>query len=87
MPNQSAFIKGRCIHDNFQRVQLTCRLMHTKKVNCVLLKIDIARAFDSMSWPFLLEVLEHLGFSRRWREWMSILLPSLSTKILLNGRP
>lgn len=57
LPNQSAFIKGRCIHDNFQSVQLACRAVHASKAPCVLLKIDIARAFDSVSWPFLLELL------------------------------
>jgi len=29
----------------------------------------------------------HLGFNVRWREWISILLSSASTRILLNGRP
>jgi hypothetical protein len=52
----------------------------------VLLKVEIAKAFDSVAWPFLLEVLEHIGFRRRWRNWMSILLSTASTKVLLNGR-
>ncbi|WVZ91735.1 hypothetical protein U9M48_037868 [Paspalum notatum var. saurae] len=86
-PNQSAFIKARCIHDNFQTVQLTCKLLHKKKLPSVLLKIDLARAFDSVAWPFLLEVLEFLGFSRRWRDWIAGILSTSSTKILVNGRP
>ena len=52
---------------------------------CVLLKIDIAKAFDTVSWTFLLEVLQHMGFGRRWRNWLSIILSSASTKIMLNG--
>jgi hypothetical protein len=52
-----------------------------------LLKIDIAKAFDTVSWPFLLEVLQHMGFAQRWRDWISIILATASTKILLNGRP
>ncbi|WVZ90178.1 hypothetical protein U9M48_036505 [Paspalum notatum var. saurae] len=85
MKNQCAFIKGRSIHDCFRTVQLTCRLLHRKKVSCVLLKVEIARAFDSVSWPFLLELLEHIGFPRHWRDWISLLLQTSSTKILLNG--
>jgi len=61
--------------------------IHKGETPCVLLKIDIAKAFDSVSWPFLLEVLQHLGFGRRWRNWISIALSSASTRILLNGQP
>lgn len=85
--NQSAFIRGRCLHDNFQTVQLTYKLLHSKKKACALIKVNIARAFDTVAWPFLLQVLEHLGFSRRWRNWISILLSTASTRVLLNGRP
>jgi hypothetical protein len=54
-------------------------------VPSVLLKIDIAKAFDSVSWTFLLEVLQRMGFGRRWRNWISAILGTASTKILLNG--
>lgn len=86
-PSQSAFIQGRSIHDNFRAVQLTCKALHSRKANCILLKIDIAKAFDSVSWSFLLEILQRLGFSRGWTDWMSILLGTASTEILFNGRP
>lgn len=72
--NQSAFIAGRCIHDNFMLVQHTARHLHQIGAHRVLLKLDISQAFDSVSWPFLLEILRHLGFGRRWCEWVSILL-------------
>jgi len=85
--NQSAFIKGRRIHDNFRNVQIACKAIHEKKSPTILHKIDIATAFDTVSWPFLLEVLQHMGFGQRWRDWISIILATASTKILLNGRP
>jgi hypothetical protein len=59
---QSAFVKGRCIHDNFILVQQTARALHRQKDPRVLLKLDISKVFDSVAWPFLLEVLKHLGF-------------------------
>jgi len=52
----------------------------------VLLKIDLAKAFDTVAWPFLLEILEHMGFPSRWREWISAMLRSASTRVLVNGR-
>lgn len=63
--NQSAFIRGRQIHENFMTVQLTCRWLHANRRPTVLLKIDLAKAFDSVAWLFLLEVLEHAGFPLR----------------------
>jgi hypothetical protein len=64
--NQSAFVKGRNIHDNFLLVQQLARAMHKSKEPHIFLKLDISKAFDTVSWPLLLEVLRHLGFGRRW---------------------
>jgi len=61
-PNQSAFTKGRFILDNFMLVQHTIKFLHQQKQARVLMKLDITKAFDSVSWPFLLEVLRNLGF-------------------------
>jgi hypothetical protein len=81
------FIKGRVIQDNFKMIQLTTKLLHAQKKPNVLLKVDIAPAFDSVAWSFLLEILQHLGFSSHWRDWISALLSSPNTKVLLNGMP
>jgi hypothetical protein len=85
-PNQTAFIKGRRIHDTFRSVQLYCGWLHARQHACILLKIDIAKAFDSVAWPFLLEVLEHMDFPHSWRDWIAAILSSASTKVLVNGR-
>ena len=48
-PNQSAFIKGHFILDNFMLVQHTTRFLHQQKQTRVLMKLDITKAFDSVS--------------------------------------
>jgi hypothetical protein len=85
--NQSAFVKGWCIHDNFLLVQGTAKALHNLKMPRVLLKLDITKAFDSISWPFLLEVLQHLGFGQVCCTILSKLLRSSSTRVLVNGVP
>jgi len=85
--NQSTFIRGRCIHDNFILVQQTVKVLHRQKVPSLFLKLDISKAFDSVSWSFLLEVLQHLGFSLPWCNLVSNLLSTSSTCILVNGEP
>jgi len=85
--NQSAFIRGRCIHDNFMLVQQTIKVLHHRKIASLFLKLDISKAFDSMDWSFLLEILSHLGFGPAWRTIISNLLHTASTQIMLNGEP
>jgi len=86
-PNQSAFIKGRFILDNFMLVHQTTKFLHQQKQPRILLKLDINKAFDSVSWPFLLEVMKQLGFGPVWCDIISGLLATSSTQVLLNGSP
>ena len=81
------FQSGRIIHENFRAVQLSAKLLRRNKRPSALLKIDIAKAFDTVSWSFLFQLLDHMGFSRRWINWMSMLFSSASTRIILNGAP
>ena len=85
--HQSAFVKGRCLHDNFMLVQGTARCLHALRNPTVLLKLDISKAFDSVQWPFLIEVLHIMGFGTRWIGWIFGLLATSSTRIMLNGVP
>jgi hypothetical protein len=52
-----------------------------------MLKLDVSKAFDSVGWPFMLEVMQHLGFGPIWRDIISGLLCSSMTQVLLNGIP
>lgn len=81
---QSAFINKRCIQDNFLYTQNVIRELQRAKVPALFLKLDIAKAFDSVRWDYLLEVLEQLGFGPKWRYWVLTLLSSATTSVLLN---
>jgi len=48
---------------------------------------DISKAFDSVNWSFLLNILAQMGFSRRWLNWISLILSTVSTRIICNGSP
>ena len=68
-------------------VQQTIKLLHKEKLPSIFLKLDISKAFDSVSWPFHLETLSHLGFGPSWRNMISNLLRYASTRVLVNGQP
>ena len=82
---QSAFIKHRCIQDNLLYIQNTVRTLHKMKIRDLFMKLDIQKAFDTINWSYMLEVLQALGFGPRWREWISILFGTATSRALLNG--
>jgi hypothetical protein len=85
--NQSAFIKDCFIQDDFMLVQQIARFLYQQKQPRLLLKLDISKAFHSVSWPFLLEVFQSLGFGQIWRDIICGLWHSSSTQVLFNGQP
>ncbi|KAM0906301.1 hypothetical protein ACQ4PT_016864 [Festuca glaucescens] len=84
-PHQSAFIRGRCLHDNFQLVQCTARRLNALKSPALMLKLDITKAFDTVDWAFLLQIMTKLGFGPRWTTMVVGLLSTASTRVLVNG--
>ena len=49
------------------------------------LKLDITKAFDTIEWGFLFQVLKNFGFSSQFISWVSTLLHSPHLSILVNG--
>jgi hypothetical protein len=83
--NQSAFVKGRSIQDNFFMTNNSIKALHKRRVPALMLKLDIAKAFDSVAWPFLFEVLRHRGFGPHFLARVALMLSSSSTSVLING--
>ncbi|KAL6641391.1 hypothetical protein ACP70R_019572 [Stipagrostis hirtigluma subsp. patula] len=83
--NQSAFIKKRCIHENFMYVQGVVKELHRKKEKALFVKLDISKAFDTVGWPYLIQLLQKFGFGPRWRAWVSMLFCTASSSFLVNG--
>jgi hypothetical protein len=84
-PNQSAFIKGRYI---LERVVIAHELVHEghkSKEPRVILKLDYEKAYDRVSWDFLFEVLESIGFCEKWIMWMRCVVEKGSVGVNLNG--
>lgn len=85
--SQSAFIKRRCIQDNFLYVRNLARAYHRTRTPALLFKLDINKAFDTVSWKYILDLLTQRGFGTRWRNWITKILASSSSSVLLNGIP
>jgi hypothetical protein len=84
-PQQNAFIRGCCLHDNFQLVQATAKRLHRLKKDIIMLKLDITKAFDTVDWAFLLDVMSKLGFGQCRISMICGLLGIASTRVVVNG--
>ena len=84
---QSAFIKGRSIHDNFLYVRNLAQRFHRSGMPSLLFKLDISKAFDSVCWDYLLSLMQHRGFPHRWINWIAAILSTSTSTILVNGTP
>nr|GEY55029.1 putative RNA-directed DNA polymerase, eukaryota, reverse transcriptase zinc-binding domain protein [Tanacetum cinerariifolium] len=84
---QSAFIKHRQILDGPLMVNEVIQWCKRKKSKLMVFKIDFEKAFDTISWDFLLQVMHFMGFSESWIKWILGCLHSTSSSILINGSP
>jgi hypothetical protein len=41
------------------------KMLHARMRSSILIKIHIAKVFDTVGWVFLIELLQHLSLSRR----------------------
>ncbi|GJS26095.1 hypothetical protein Tco_0486715 [Tanacetum coccineum] len=85
-PNQSAFVPGRRISDN---ILLTQELMHNYHLDrgpsrCAF-KVDIQKAYDTVDWGFLKEVLLAFGFHVRMVDWIMECVTTTSFSLSING--
>ncbi|GJV14855.1 RNA-directed DNA polymerase, eukaryota [Tanacetum coccineum] len=49
-------------------------------------KVDFAKAYDSVRWDYLLDVLQAFGFGQNWCKWVRGTFSSAMASVLVNGR-
>uniref|UniRef100_A0A803PC68 Reverse transcriptase domain-containing protein n=1 Tax=Cannabis sativa TaxID=3483 RepID=A0A803PC68_CANSA len=85
--NQAAFVKGRCIAEN---TMIAREILHSfsrkkGKRGFMMIKLDMEKAYDRMEWSFLLNVLNHIGFTSPFTEWVQDCISVKQIRLLLNG--
>ncbi|XP_059291461.1 uncharacterized protein LOC132044942 [Lycium ferocissimum] len=62
-PNQSSFVKGRSIIENVLLTQeIVTDIKKRGKPANVIIKLDMAKAYDRVSWLFFIIILKKMGF-------------------------
>nr|KYP47048.1 Transposon TX1 uncharacterized [Cajanus cajan] len=53
----------------------------------IFFKVDFEKAYDSVSWEYLLYMLERLGFNPKWIGWIRECLNTARLSVLVNSSP
>ncbi|MCH92961.1 RNA-directed DNA polymerase (Reverse transcriptase), partial [Trifolium medium] len=85
--HQRGFIPGRHISDCVIVTSEADNVLSRKSfAGNIALKIDIQKAFDTIDWLFLLDVLHKFGFGNTFCDWISEILHSARLSVLVNGK-
>ncbi|XP_019163494.1 PREDICTED: uncharacterized protein LOC109159838 [Ipomoea nil] len=88
--SQSAFLPSRLISDNIliaSEVGHYLRRKQLGQVGWATLKLDMAKAYDRMEWPFVRQMLLGLGFDERWVQLVMLCVQTVRYRVLVNGSP
>ncbi|CAH9084953.1 unnamed protein product [Cuscuta europaea] len=83
---QGAFVDGRLMFDNIFLAQELVRRYNRKRISprCMI-KVDLRKAYDTISWDFLANVLKGLGYPVLFVGWIMECVTTASFSVSLNG--
>lgn len=85
---QAGFLPGKHIGD---KILLATELMkgytHKHFSPRCMIKVDLRKAYDSLEWSFLEEILGELGFPMQFVRWIMACVKTVNYSVLINGAP
>jgi retron-type reverse transcriptase len=85
--NQYGFLKGRSIQDCLAWAFEFIHQCEASKQEIILLKLDFAKAFDTIDHIAMLKIMRQMGFDDKWLKWIENIFGSGMSAVLLNGVP
>ena len=82
---QTGFIAGRYIGQCTRLIYDIMYFSEKKQKDGLLMLIDFEKAFDSISWKFLYNVLEFLGFEKQFIHWIKLFNNNIQGSVLQCG--
>nr|GFB18232.1 RNA-directed DNA polymerase, eukaryota [Tanacetum cinerariifolium]GFB18250.1 RNA-directed DNA polymerase, eukaryota [Tanacetum cinerariifolium] len=84
---QSAFVMDRQILDGPFILNEIVHWCKNKKKQFMIFKVDFEKAYDSVRWDFIDDILMRLGFGEKWCKWIQSCLFSSRGSVPVNGNP
>nr|GEX00481.1 hypothetical protein [Tanacetum cinerariifolium] len=84
---QSAFVADRQIIDGPFILNELVQWCKKKKKKAMIFKVDFEKAYDSVRWDFVHDILKKFEFGEKWCKWIQSCLHSFRGSVIVNGSP
>ncbi|XP_060972343.1 uncharacterized protein LOC115710535 [Cannabis sativa] len=85
--NQGAFVRKRSLAHNVLIFQDLLKGYTRKHISArCLMKVDLSKAYDTVDWEFIMDLLKGLCFPTKFIKWIMVCLCGTSYTLMLNGR-
>ena len=83
--DQTGFISGRFIGENIRLLYDVIDFIEKNDLPGMLLLIDFEKAFHSVSWDFLFDVLDFFNFGEDFKTWIKVFYKNIQSCMIVNG--
>ena len=83
--SQTGYVKGRFIGFNHKQIQDIIDYTDSYGQEGALIFVDFSKAFDSIEWDFMFDVLKFFGFNKSFISWVETLYSGIQTCVMNNG--
>ena len=84
-PNQSGFLNNRFIGLNLKLMYDILSYTDSQNIPGMLILVDFYKAFDSIDWGFIEQVLDFLNFGNDLKKWVKLFYTEISSCVSVNG--
>lgn len=84
-PQQFYFLEHQQIHEAIGSVQEAIHSICTRHQKAIILKIDLEKAFNRVSWLYIKMLLIHMGFPHNFITWIMTCITTPTFHILTSG--
>ena len=57
------------------------------RVWSLIFKVDFHKAFDSVQWDYLKQIIRYMGFDEKWINLINTCMSIVKLSVLINGSP
>ena len=82
---QKGFLTGRSISDCTRIMYDIIFEYENRGIDGLILLVDFEKAFDSLSWRFIHQVLKKYNFGNNFIKWINVFQQGSNSRIILNG--